>query len=258
VERPPDEVMVYCPNGSCPARIYWGVVHFVSQGAMDIRGLGERTVQQLLERGKVRDFADLYALAAEDLLALDGFGDVSAANLLASIQASKDRPLSRVLFALGVRHVGSHAATLIARHYGTMDALLEASADELAAIHGIGDTTAAALATFLGESRNRELIERLRAAGIGMEEPVDRAERQPFEGLSFVVTGTLPTLSRQDAKEFIERRGGRVTGSVSGSTDYVVVGEDPGSKLDRARQLGVPTVTEAELVELSESREQDT
>jgi DNA ligase (NAD+) len=252
VERPEDEVMVYCPNGSCPGRIYWGIVHFVSQGAMDIRGLGERTVQQLLDEGRVHDFADLYGLTKDDLLDLEGFGDVSADNLLTSIDGSRQQPLSRLLFALGVRHVGGHAAGLIARRFGAMDALLAADEEEIAAIHGIGDTTAAALATFLAEPRNRQLIDRLTDAGLNMEEPVERAESQPFEGLTFVITGSLPSLGRKEARAFIERRGGRVTGSVSGNTDYLVVGEDPGSKLDRARDLGIPQLDEAGLRELSE------
>ena len=258
VERPEGEVMVYCPNSSCPGRIYWGIVHFVSRSAMDIRGLGERTVEQLLAQERVRDFADLYALTRDDLLDLEGFGDVSASNLLASIEASREQPLSRLLFALGIRHVGSHAAGLIARRYGTMEALLEAGRDEIAAIHGIGDTTADALAAFLEEPRNRTLIERLTAADLSMEEPVERAESRVFDGLTFVVTGSLPGLSRKDAKAFIEQRGGRVTGSVSGKTDYIVVGEEPGSKLDRARELGVPELDEAALRELSDSPPGDT
>jgi DNA ligase (NAD+) len=253
VERPPGEVMLYCPNGSCPARIYWSVVHFVSRGAMDIRGLGERTVQQLLDRGVVRDFADLYALTEADLLGLEGFGQLSAGNLLRSIEASKSQPLSRLLFALGIRHVGAHAAQLVARTHGTMDALLDAREEDLAGIHGIGGTTAAALAAYLHEPRNRELIERLRQAGLDLSEPVQRAATQPFAGLTFVITGTLPTLSRTEAKAFIEERGGRVAGSVSGKTDYVVVGGDPGSKADRARDLGVPQLNESELRELSET-----
>ena len=258
VERPEDEVMVYCPNSSCPGRIYWGIVHFVSQGAMDIRGLGERTVQQLLDEGRVDDFADLYALEKDDLLDLEGFGELSATNLLESIEASREQPLSRLLIALGIRHVGGHAAGIIARKYETMDALMGADHEELAAIHGIGETTASALATFLDEPRNRRLIERLAEAGVNMEEPVERAESQAFDGLTFVVTGTLPTLSRKDAKAFIEQRGGRVTGSVSGNTDYLVVGDDPGSKLDKARDLGVETVDEAGLRELSQRLGSDT
>ncbi|HUG40599.1 MAG TPA: NAD-dependent DNA ligase LigA, partial [Longimicrobiales bacterium] len=254
VEHPPDEVMVYCPNGSCPARIYWGIVHFVSQGAMDIRGLGERTVEQLLEQEKVRDFADLYELRQEDLLQLDGFAELSARKLIESIDASRARPLSRLLFALGIRHVGATAATLIAREFGDLDRLLAAARDDIAAIHGIGDTTADALAAFLAEPRNRALLDRLRGARLNLTEPFERAEHRPFAGLTFVITGTLPTLSRKDAKAFIEQRGGRVTGSVSGSTDYVVLGEEPGSKADRARQLGVPTLSEDQLRELAEER----
>jgi DNA ligase (NAD+) len=252
VERPEGEVMVYCPNSSCPDRIYWGIVHFVSRSAMDIRGLGERTVQQLLDTGKVRDFADLYRLTEADLLELEGFGQVSAANLVGSIDASRAQPLSRLLFALGIRHVGSHVAQLIARAYGSLDALMGAEEGQIAALHGIGATTAAALSAYLGEPRNRELIERLRAAGLTLTEPFQRAETQPFAGLTFVITGTLPTLSRTEAKAFIEERGGRVAGSVSGKTDFLLAGDDPGSKLDRAKELGVKQITENELMELSE------
>ncbi|HEX7119614.1 MAG TPA: NAD-dependent DNA ligase LigA [Longimicrobiales bacterium] len=254
VERPADEVMLYCPNGSCPARIYWGVVHFASQGAMDIRGLGEQTVQLLLEEGLVRDVADLYALRPEDLRELDGFADLSARNLVAAIAASRERPLHRLLFALGVRHVGIVAAQQLARHFGTLDALLAAGPEQLAAVHGIGQTTATALAAYLAEPRNRELLERLRAAGVNLEEPVEREEHRPFSGLTFVVTGTLPTMSRKEATEYIERRGGRVAGSVSRSTSYVVAGESPGSKLDRARELGVPVLGEADLHALASAR----
>jgi DNA ligase (NAD+) len=252
VERPQGEVMVYCPNSSCPARIYWGIVHFVSRGAMDIRGLGERTVQQLLDTGKVRDFADLYTLTVPDLLELEGFGQVSATNLVESIDASRAQPLSRLLFALGIRHVGSHVAQLVARAYGNLDALLAADEDQIAGLHGIGATTAAALSAYLREPRNRELLERLRAAGLTLTEPVQRAESQALAGLTFVITGTLPTLARNDAKAFIEERGGRVAGSVSGKTDYLLAGEDAGSKLDRARELGVKVISEDDLLELSE------
>jgi DNA ligase (NAD+) len=253
IERPQGEVMVYCPNSSCPDRIYWGIVHFVSRGAMDIRGLGERTVQQLLDTERVRDLADLYTLTEADLLDLEGFGPVSAANLIRSIDASRSQPLSRLLFALGIRHVGSHVAQLLARAYGSLDALLEAPEEEIAALHGIGATTAAALHAYRSEPRNRALIDRLKAAGLNTTEPIERAANQDFAGLTFVVTGTLPTLSRAEAKAFIEQRGGRVAGSVSGRTDYVVVGEDPGSKLERARELGVKRLSEAELLALPDA-----
>ena len=253
VERPEDEVMVYCPNTSCPARIYQGIVHFASQGAMDIRGLGERTVDQLIERGLVHDFADLYALTAEALLELEGFADLSARNLVDAIDASRARPLSRLLFGLGIRHVGLHAAQVLARYFGSMERLRHASREEMAAVHGIGDATAEAVAGFFQAERNQELVDRLAEAGLTLEEPVERAEHRPLEGLTFVITGTLPTLSRKAAKELVERLGGRVTGSVTGATDFLVLGESPGSKLERARELGVATLTEEELLARAEA-----
>jgi DNA ligase (NAD+) len=246
VEHPPGEVMVYCPNSSCPDRIYWGLVHFVSRGAMDVRGLGERTIRQLLAEGMVRDFADLYHLSPENLLGLEGFADLSARNLAAAISASREQPLSRLLFGLGIRHVGAHVAQILARQYGTMERLLGGTREAFANVHGIGDTTAAALATFLHDPSNRALIARLADAGVNMTEPVERAERATLDGLTFVITGTH-TASRKDLTSFVERHGGRVTGSVSRSTDYLVAGEDPGSKLDRARELGVAVITESEL-----------
>lgn len=255
VERPTDEVMVYCPNGSCPARTYWGIVHYASRAAMDIRGLGERTIQQLIDAGLVRDVADLYHLDEAQLLGLEGFAEISARNLIEAIGESRGLPLSRLLFALGIRHVGATAAQLLARRFGSMQALIEAGEEEYAAVHGIGQTTAEALAAYLAEPRNRDLIERLAAAGVTMDEPIELEEERPFAGLTFVVTGTLPTLSRKEATEFIERRGGRVTGSVSRATDYLVAGEKPGSKLERARELNVPVLDEDELLALAEARE---
>jgi DNA ligase (NAD+) len=249
VERPAGEVAVYCPNSSCPDRIFWGLVHFVSQDAMDIRGLGERTAAQLLEKGLVADFADLYHLGEPELLQLEGFGEVSARNLVEAIAASRQHPLSRVLFALGVRHVGQHAAQVLARQFTSMDGLLAADAQQLAAVHGIGATTADALATFLAEPHNRALIERLRQAGVNMTEPVERAERSTLAGRTFVITGTHG-MSRKELTTLIERHGGRVTGSVSRTTDYLVAGESPGSKLDRARGLGVNVVDQDGLLAL--------
>jgi DNA ligase (NAD+) len=244
VERPADEVMIYCPNSACPARIFWIFVHFVSQGAMDIRGLGERTIAQMLEREMVKDVSDLYRLTKADLLTLDGFADISAQNLIMSIEASRQQALSNVLIALGVRHVGAHAAQVLARHYRSMEALMRASAAELAAIHGIGGTTANALAAFMQEPHNQEVIARLVAAGVNMEEHVEQLADARFSGKSFVITGTLPTMSRKEAMTFVESRGGRVSSSVSKSTDFVVVGDDPGSKFEKAKQLGVRVVDE--------------
>ncbi|HEX6135310.1 MAG TPA: NAD-dependent DNA ligase LigA [Longimicrobiales bacterium] len=252
VERPAGEVMAYCPNSACPARIYWGLVHFVSQDAMDVRGLGERTVAQLLDTGLISDHADLYALTEEQLMRLEGFGAVSARNLMGSIDESRKRPLSRLLFGLGIRHVGSHAAQVLAREFRTMDTLMNAEVDALAAVHGIGYTTAEAVGAFMAEPRNRALIERLAAAGLQMEEPVERAERTTLAGRTFVITGTHG-MSRKEITTLIERHGGRVTGSVSRSTDFLVAGENPGSKLDRARELGVRVVDEHELLEMASS-----
>ena len=253
VERPDDEVAIYCVNTSCPGRIFWGIVHFVSQGAMDIRGLGERTVRQLLDTGLVRDFADIYRLDADALMTLEGFGDVSAANLIRSIDESRKQPLSRLLFGLGIRHVGAHAAELLAREFHTMDALMLADIERLRAVHGIGDTTAEAVRAFFAEQRNLDLVVALAGVGVRMDEPVVRAERQPFAGLTFVITGTLPTLGRKDATDLIERHGGRVTGSVSKNTDFLVAGEDAGSKLTKARELGVDIIDEAGLIERAEA-----
>ena len=249
LEQSAEEVMLYCPNVSCPARIFWGLVHFVSQDAMDIRGLGERTANQLLDRGLVRDYADLYALTADDLKTLEGFGDISVRNLLDAIHASRSRQLSRVLYALGVRHVGAHVAQILAREFQSMDRLLAATEDEFAAVHGIGRTTAAALAGFLAEPRNRELIDRLAAAGVNLTEAVERAEHSSLEGLTFVITGTHQS-SRKELTSLIEKHGGRVTGSVSRTTDYLVAGESPGSKLDKARELGVKDIDENGLLAL--------
>jgi DNA ligase (NAD+) len=253
VERLADEVMVYCPNPSCPARIHWGLVHFASQGAMDIRGLGERIAAQLLEAGLVADFADLYALEPGRLESLEGFAEVSARNLVEAIRASRAQPLSRLLFALGIRHVGESAAQLLARHFHSLDRIRSATVDEIAAVHGIGGATAEAVAAFVREPENAGLLDRLVAAGLTVTEPVARAEHSSLAGLTFVVTGTHAT-SRKELTGFIEEHGGRVAGSVSKKTDYVVAGADPGSKLDRARELGVAELDEDGLRELAATR----
>jgi DNA ligase (NAD+) len=185
-------------------------------------------------------------------LSLEGFAEISARNLIAAIAASKEQPLSRLLFALGIRHVGEHAAQVLARHFGTMERLLAASEKEIAAVHGIGDTTAAAIAAFLNDSHNLELIQRLSDGGLTLAEPVERAEHPSLEGLTFVITGTHPS-SRTELAALIERHGGRVTGSVSRSTDHVVAGDSPGSKLDRARELGIDVIDEAALRRMAES-----
>jgi DNA ligase (NAD+) len=249
VERPEGEVMTYCPNAACPARIFWGLVHFVSRGAMDIRGLGERTCQQLLDLGMVRDVGDLYALDVEQLRAIDGFQEKSAENLVTAIETSKSRGLGRLLHGLGIRHVGETAAHLLAQSFGSIDRLLAAEPAELAAVRGIGDTTAAAVASFLADPHNRAIIEKLRAAGVDLTEAEAMPAQGPLTGMTFVITGTLPTLSRKQATAVIESAGGRVTGTVTRATDALVTGDDAGSKLTKARELGIAEWTEADLLQ---------
>ena len=251
VERPQDEVARYCPNVSCPGRIYEGLVHFASRGAMDIRGLGYERVRALLDAGLIDDVADLYDRKRVDLLrllSLEGFAEKSAQQLLDAIDASKRQPLSVLLFALGIRHVGAQVARLLARHFGTMDALAAADAERIGAVPGVGPVIAEAVVGFLRDRRNQALLKRLKALGLTLAEPRQAAAGGPLAGQSFVVTGTLPTLSRQLAADLITAAGGRVTDSVSKRTTALVVGADAGSKLDRARALGVELIDEAELL----------
>lgn len=252
-ERPEGEAMTYCPNSACPSRIYWGLAHFVSRGAMDIRGLGERTIATLLERGMVHDVGDIYTLTEEQLLTLEGFKEKSARNLLEGIETSKQQGLGRVLFGLGVRHVGEIAAQTLARHFGSMERLMSASAEEIEAVHTIGHTMAAALHAWMAEPRNQEVVRKLADAGVKMTEERAEPAEGPFTGRTFVITGTHPTMSRTQMEEFIQQRGGRVTGSVTKKTDYLVVGEDAGSKLAKAQELGVAQLSEAGLLALPEA-----
>jgi DNA ligase (NAD+) len=248
VERPPDEVMRYCPNASCPGRILESIVHYASRGAMDIRGLGYERVRQLLDAGLIRDVADLYELRSDQLVELERFAKQSADQLVAAIEASKARPLSSLLFGLGIRHVGKTVAVLLARRFGTMQALMRASDETINAVQGVGPTIAAAVVAFFAEPRNTELIARLERAGLTFAEPGAAGGEGPLAGRTYVLTGTLPTLSRTEATALVEGAGGRVAGSVSRKTDAVVAGEEAGSKLDRARELGVEVIDEGELL----------
>jgi DNA ligase (NAD+) len=244
VVRVPGEVAVRCPNPDCTAKAIELLKHFVSRGAMDMEGVGERLVARLFDLGMVRGPADLYRLTYDDLIALEGFQERSVRKVLGSIEASKERPFDRVLFALGIPHVGSQNAELIVTHFPAMERLLAAGVEEMAAIPGIGPVMAAAVTDWLTNERNRELVSRLQEAGVNMRAEPAPAREGPLSGLTFVITGTLPTLSRQRATELIEAAGGKVTGSVSGKTDYLLLGEDPGSKLDKARELGVRLLDE--------------
>jgi len=246
--READEAAIYCPNIACPGRQLEGLVHFTSRGAMDIRGLSYARIQQLVGEGLVRDPADLYALTREKLLELEGYADKGADGLIAAIEASKTQPLSRLLNALGIRHVGSIAAQLLAQHFGTLDALVSASADDILSVRGIGATIANGVVAYFSDPAGRALVEKLRSHGVNFREPRAVVAGGPLSGQTAVITGTLPTLSRARATAVIEAAGGRVTGSVSKSTSFLVAGEEAGSKLAKAKTLGVEIVDEAELL----------
>jgi DNA ligase (NAD+) len=248
VERPADEVMRFCPNVSCPGRVLEGIVHYASRDAMDIRGLGYERVRQLLDAKLIENVADLYDLTADQLVQLDRFATQSAEQLVTAIAASKARPLSSLLFGLGIRHVGKTVAVLLARRFGTMQALMKASEESINDVPGIGPAIAEAVAAFFQEARNRRLLERLEGSRLTFSEPMAHDADGALAGKTFVLTGTLPTLSRARAIELIEAAGGRVAGSVSKRTDAVVAGEDAGGKLDKAKALGVETIDEAELL----------
>jgi DNA ligase (NAD+) len=246
------EVAIYCVNPSCPATVIRHVEHWASRGAMDIDGLGVKVAELLVAEGLVHHVADLYALTKEDLIALEGFGDKRAENLVQAIDASRGRPLWRVLAALGIPGIGSQVAQTLADHYESMDAIMTAPVEEMQEIPGIGPKLADSVAQFFARPRDRELIEALRERGVNLadEAPV-AAGPAPLEGLTIVITGTLPSMSREAASALIQQHGGRVTGSVSGNTDYVLVGDKPGaSKYDKALKLGVPLLDEEGLLAL--------
>jgi len=276
VVRETGEVAVRCPNRSCPAQLARSIEHFVGKAAMDIEGLGEETVELLHGAGLIRNVADLYSLVREDfvrveagqVVALPLFGAKTrkaeegaleivearrADRVLAGIAESRDRPFARVLFALGIRHVGAVTAQALVDRYPSMDALMAASAADLAEVPGVGPVVAEAVEQYLGDPHNRETIGKLREAGVRLAEDRPRDAGGKLAGVTFVLTGRLAGLSRAQAKSLIEGQGGRVTGSVSASTDYVVAGEDPGSKLAKAGDLGVVVIDEAGLLALLEA-----
>lgn len=249
IVRAEGEVDYRCVNVDCPARLRESLLHFSARSVMNIEGLGEAVVSQLLDRGMVHSIADLYSLTEEQLLSLERIGKKSADTLLAEIKNSKRNPLNRVLFGLGIRFIGERTAQLLAEEFGSMDALMAASAEELERVNEVGPRVAQAIREFFDLPRNRDLVERLRAAGLTFTAE-KRKKSSQLEGLTFVLTGTLPNLTREDAKAKIEAAGGRVSGSVSKKTHYVVAGEEAGFKLDKARELGVKVVDEAELMRL--------
>lgn len=254
VEHFEGEVAWYCVNAACPAQLVRNIEHFVSRGAMDIEGLGIKIVEQLIESGLVKDVADLYALKRDQLLALEGFKDKKTDNLLTAIENSKGQSLARLIAALGIHGVGEVMAGDLAGTFPELEALSKSSAEELQQIEGLGPNIAESIVDWFARSSNQKLLKKLKAVGMwprGGKLKVESRKSNVFDGLTFVVTGTLPTFSRDDAKAFIESHGGKVTDSVSKKTSYLVLGENPGSKFDKAKSLGVKIVGEAELKKLA-------
>jgi DNA ligase (NAD+) len=245
LQRLEGESDTFCTNLDCPAQVAARIEHWGSRGAMDIEGLGEKTVYALTGHGLVRTVSDVYALTLEQLMQLEGFAEISARKLLDSIEASKSRPLDRMLTGLNIRHLGTEGAKRVARAFGHLDRILDASEEELAAAEGVGQVIAASVREFFDNPANRVEVERLREIGVNVEGPAAPTEPQVLAGKSIVVTGTLPGFSREAAEEAIKARGGKSPGSVSKKTDYVVVGEAPGAaKLSKAEELGIPILDE--------------
>jgi len=250
VVRAIDEVAVRCPNKRCPARLKWRIEYFASRDAMDIVHLGGSTVDKLIDKGLVKNIADLYYLKKEDLLKLEGFKDKSAQNLLDSIEKSKQQGLARLIYGLGIRHIGKFAAQLLASQYNSIDELAKTSAEDLVQIHGLGDKTSEAIATFFATEENMELINKLKNIGIKTKQEATKAEDVPLKGKKFVFTGGLQSLTRPDASDLVIRKGGMVASSIGKDIDYVVAGKDPGSKYEKAKKLGLKIISEEEFKKL--------
>jgi DNA ligase (NAD+) len=244
ISRPEGEAVARCTNIDCPAQAWGRIVHFASRGAMDITHLGERTASELLERELIADPGDIYALTPDDIAQLPGFKDKSITNLLEAIHASRDRSIDRLLYSFGIRHVGATAARLLADAFGSIEKIAAASVEELAAVDGVGEVIARAAHEYFQRPATATLLDKLRQAGVRMSEERKKTVG-PLTGKSFVITGTLEKLSREEAEERIVALGGKVTSSLSKKTDYLVVGASPGSKLEKAAKLGVPTIDEA-------------
>jgi DNA ligase (NAD+) len=250
--KPEGEAMSRCTNMSCPAQVYELVKHFVSRGAMDIEGIGEKLAEALLKAGLIKDAGDIYTLKdkKEEFIGLERIGEKSASNVLKAIEESKSRPLSRVIFALGIRHVGSETAEILVKHFGSIDKLSQSTAEELMAAPTIGPTIAESVVAFFRQASNRKVIDKLRQAGVRMREEAAKPRELPLAGKEFVVTGNLDSFTRTEAEARIRGLGGLVGGNVSKKTDFLVVGADPGSKLDRARALGTALLNEKQFLEM--------
>jgi DNA ligase (NAD+) len=253
--KPEGEVAVYCVNAACPAQLVRRIEYFISRGAMDIEGFGAKIGEQLIQEGMIQDVGDIYALPEyrERLLALEGFAEKKVDNLLAAVEASKDQPLERVVTALGIQGVGGVVARTLVGAFPSMEALAGAGVEDLETVEGVGPHIAQSVVDWFGRPRHQQVIDKLRRAGLRMQAEVSAEVPQPLAGLTFVITGTLPTMSRDQAKALIEARGGKVTGSVSKKTDYLLLGENPGGKLAKAQSMGTKIIGEEELRELASS-----
>ena len=251
VIREEGEAAVRCVNPECPAQLLRNVIHFCSRDAMDIEGLGDALVEKFISENLISNVADIYDITAGEITALEGHQEKSANNLIEAIERSKQNDLSRLLFALGIRHIGQKAAKLLSEHFGDIDSIIAASEEEIAEIDGFGGIMAKSAAEFFSMTQTADLIERLKAAGVNMKSLKEKSDDQRFAGLTFVLTGTLPTLSRKEATEIIENLGGKASSSVSKKTSYVVAGEEAGSKLQKATDLGIPVITQDDLLKMA-------
>lgn len=246
--RDEGESVLRCPNGQCPAQLLKNMIHFASKNAMNIDGLGPANMKLFVENGLLKSPADLYRLEKKQLMSLERFAEKSADNLLKAIENSKNTELDRLVYALGIRNIGQRAATLLCEKFSTMEELMSAEKEEIASIEGFGDIMAESVYNAMREPHRVELIQKLKDSGVNMAYSKKSIKDKRFEGLTFVLTGTLPTMKRSDAKKLIEDFGGKVSGSVSKKTNYVVAGEDAGSKLIKAQELGIEIISEADLI----------
>ena len=248
------EVAIRCPNTMCPARLKWRMKYYASRDAMDIDHLGESTIDKLLEKDKIENVADLYDLTVNDILELEGFKEKSAQNLIDSIEKSKQQNLSRLIYGLGIRHVGKYAAQLLSSYYSSIDELAQATEEDLKEIDGLGEKSAEAIATFFASEENMQLINRLKEYGVNTKSKEEKSD-QKFSGKKFVFTGSLEHLTRSKAGDLVKEQGGMVTSSVSKTVNYVVVGKNPGSKYDKAKKQGIPIIKEEEFLYMTKKKE---
>jgi DNA ligase (NAD+) len=252
-----DKKQARCTNVNCPAQLRERLVHYTSRQAMDIEGLGQKRTVQLIESGLVQRLSDIYQLSKDDLLSLERYADKSAENLLEEIEESKERTLPRFLYGLGIPLVGEHMVRVLAGHYKTLDDLMAASEEELEAIDEIGPKVAQSIVTFFEQEENRDVIEKMREAGLKLTNPFAEKEEKLLQGLTFVFTGSLDRWTRDEVQRYVERLGARATSSVSGETDYVVAGPGAGSKVDEAQERDVLIIDEEEFIEFVDQRRQN-